>query len=67
MRVCVAPSHKDSHGVPEGLGGEESEKKDVRFPRRLRHNGKGKVLVTIYKHPDFYRDYWRERRVSTED
>jgi len=33
----------------------------VKFPKRLRHRGKGKVLATIYKRPDFYRLYWRAR------
>jgi integrase len=34
----------------------------VKFPKRLRHKGKGKVLATIYKRPDgSYRLYWRAR------
>jgi integrase len=34
----------------------------VKFPKRLRHNGKGKVWATIYKRPDgSYRLYWRAR------
>ena len=33
----------------------------MKFPKRLRHRGKGKVLATIYKLPDGYRLYWRER------
>jgi integrase len=33
----------------------------VKFPKRLRHRGKGKVLATIYRLPDGYRLYWRER------
>jgi hypothetical protein len=33
----------------------------VKFPKRLRHRGKGKVLATVYKTPDGYRLYWRER------
>jgi integrase len=33
----------------------------VKFPKRLRHRGKGKVLATIYKFPDSYRLYWRAR------
>jgi hypothetical protein len=33
----------------------------VKYPKRLRHRGKGKVLATIYKRPDFYRLYWRAR------
>jgi integrase len=31
----------------------------VKFPKRLRHRGKGKVLATIYKFPHAYRLYWR--------
>jgi len=33
----------------------------VKFPKRLRHRGKGKVLATIYKLPNSYRLYWRAR------
>jgi len=33
----------------------------VKFPKRLRHRGKGRVLATIYKRPDCYRLYWRAR------
>ena len=33
----------------------------MKFPKRLRHRGKGKVLATIYRLPDGYRLYWRER------
>jgi integrase len=33
----------------------------VKFPKRLRHRGKGKVLATVYRLPDGYRLYWRER------
>jgi integrase len=33
----------------------------VKFPKKLRHRGKGKVLATIYRLPDGYRLYWRER------
>jgi integrase len=40
--------------------GAESEQ-NVRYPRRLRHNDRGKVLATIYKRPDGYRLYWRAR------
>jgi integrase len=39
----------------------------VKFPKRLRHNGKGKVLATIYgKQPGrpYYRLYWRARDAS---
>jgi integrase len=38
----------------------ESEQQ-VKFPKRLRHRGKGKVLATIYKMPAGYRLYWRQR------
>jgi integrase len=41
------------------LGNESGE--NVKFPKRLRHRGKGKVLATIYKQPHGYRLYWRER------
>jgi integrase len=33
----------------------------VKFPKRLRHRGRGRVLATIYKRPDGYRLYWRAR------
>ena len=33
----------------------------MKFPKRLRHRGKSKVLATIYKRPDCYRVYWRLR------
>ena len=33
----------------------------MKFPKRLRHRGKGKVLATIYKTPAGYRLYWRQR------
>jgi len=35
----------------------------LKFPKRLRHNGRGKVLATIYKRPEHpqYRLYWRAR------
>lgn len=39
----------------------------MKFPKRLRHNGKGKVLATIYgKQPGrpYYRLYWRARDAS---
>jgi hypothetical protein len=41
------------------LGGESE--RNVKFPKRLRHRGKGKVLATIYKRPDFYWVYLRAR------
>jgi integrase len=34
---------------------------NVKFPKRLRHNGKGRVLATIYKRQKGYRLYWRTR------
>jgi integrase len=34
----------------------------MKFPRKLRHKGKGPVLATLYKRPDHtYRVYWRTR------
>ena len=33
----------------------------MKFPKRLRFRGKGKVLATIYKRADCYRVYWRAR------
>ena len=50
---------KDSPNIVEELGGESEQ--NVKFPKRLRHRGKGKVLATIYKRPDSYRLYWRAR------
>ena len=47
---------------PNILGQLEGEsEQDVKFPKRLRHNGKGRVLATIYKRPGGYRIYWRAR------
>jgi len=44
------------------LGALEAEsEQQVKFPKRLRHRGKGKVLATIYKTPAGYRLYWRQR------
>jgi len=44
------------------LGALEAEsEQQVKFPKRLRHRGKGKVLATIYKMPSGYRLYWRQR------
>jgi len=43
------------------LGALEAEsEQQVKFPKRLRHRGKGKVLATIYKTPAGYRLYWRQ-------
>ena len=50
---------KDSPNIPGQL--ESESEQDVKYPKRLRHRGKGKVLATIYKRPDFYRLYWRAR------
>jgi integrase len=33
----------------------------VKFPKKLRHRGKGRVLARIYKRSDCYRLYWRAR------
>ena len=33
----------------------------MKFPKRLRHRGKGRVLVTIYRVGSAYRVYWRAR------
>jgi integrase len=33
----------------------------VKYPLRLRHNNKGRVLMTIYRRPGGYRVYWRSR------
>ena len=44
------------------MGALEAEsEQQVKFPKRLRHRGKGKVLATIYKMPSGYRLYWRQR------
>jgi hypothetical protein len=50
---------KHSQNIPSGL--EDESECTVKFPKRLRHRGNGKVLATIYKQPDCYRLYWRER------
>jgi hypothetical protein len=50
---------KDSPNVSGSLDGESEQ--NVKFPKRLRHRGKGRVLATIYKRPDCYRLYWRAR------
>ena len=38
----------------------ESEQ-TVKFPKRLRHRGRGKVRAAIYKRADGFRLYWRTR------
>ncbi len=50
---------KDSPNISQGFGDENAQ--IMKYPKRLRHRGKGKVLVTIYKRPDCYRLYWRAR------
>jgi integrase len=50
---------KDSPNIPAELGNETEQ--DVKFPKRLRYRGKGRVLGTIYKRPEGYRLYWRAR------
>ena len=43
---------------------ESENEQDVKFPKRLRYKGKGRVLATIYKRPGQpqpYRLYWRMR------
>src|SRR6516162_546565 len=50
---------KDSSNISGGLEGEGEQ--NVKFPKRLRHNGKGRVLATIYKRPHGYVLYWRAR------
>ena len=56
MGFALAP--KDSPNISGHL---ECESDKVKYPKRLRHNGKGRVLATIYKRPDCYRLYWRAR------
>jgi hypothetical protein len=50
---------KVSPNISEPLGSENES--NVKFPKRLRHRGKGRVLATIYKRADCYRLYWRAR------
>jgi hypothetical protein len=50
---------KDSPNISSELEGESEQV--VKYPKRLRHKGKGKVLATIYKRSDCYRLYWRAR------
>jgi len=52
-------SPKDSPNIPGQLEGEGEQ--NVKFPKRLRHNGKGRVWATIYKRSDCFRLYWRQR------
>ena len=50
---------KDSPNISGQLDSENEQ--DVKYPKRLRHKGKGRVWATIYKRPDYYRLYWRAR------
>ena len=53
---------KHSPNIPGQIGGENEE--SLKFPKKLRHKGRGKVWATIYKRPDQpqpYRLYWRVR------
>ncbi len=66
MRTTFIMENGESATVPKDYpdisGQLESEsEQDVKYPKRLRHNGKGGVLATIYKRPDCYRFYWRTR------
>jgi hypothetical protein len=40
---------------------DNENEQDVKYPKRLRRQGKGKVWATIYKRPNCYRLYWRAR------
>jgi hypothetical protein len=46
----LATVPKDSPNILGQLDNENEQA--VKFPKRLRHRGKGKVLATIYKRPD---------------
>lgn len=53
---------KETPNFPDGLGVESEQ--NVKFPKRLRYNGRGRVLATIYNRPDEaqpFRLYWRVR------
>lgn len=41
---------KDSPNILDGL--EDESDKTVKFPKRLRHKGRGRVLATICKRPN---------------
>ena len=49
----MALNTKDSPNISGEL--ESENEQGVKFPKRLRHRGKGRVLATIYKRPDGYR------------
>jgi integrase len=55
----TAAAPKDSPNISGQLDNEYEQ--DVKYPKRLRLRGKGKVWATIYKRPDCYRLYWRAR------
>lgn len=55
----LATDPKDSPNISGRL--ESENEQDVKYPKWLRHRGKGKVWATIYKRPDCYRLYWRAR------
>src|SRR5258708_7495120 len=66
MRTSFPKENGDSATVPKdspnNSGQLESENEQtVKFPKRLRNRGKGKVLATIYRRSDCYRLYWRTR------
>jgi integrase len=54
-----AAAPKDSPNISGQLDNENEQ--DVKYPKRLRQRGKGKVWATIYKRPNCYRLYWRAR------
>jgi hypothetical protein len=66
MRTNFPAENGESDAAPKlfpnisGHLGSENEC-NVKFPKRLRHNGKGRVLATIYKRHKGYRLYWRTR------
>lgn len=58
----LSAATKDSPNISGHPQGESEE--GVSFPKKLRHNGRGKVLARIYKRPGQqqpYRLYWRSR------
>jgi hypothetical protein len=46
----LATASKDSQNISGDL--EDESEQSVKFPKRLRHKGKGRVLATIYKRSD---------------
>lgn len=60
----IGESVQDSKDSPNISGGFEEETQTVKFPKKLRHNNRGKVLARIYRRGDQaqpYRLYWRAR------